>query len=407
MKKIARKPRLFDAGGDLSKDWYVVYWYVSPYTAKRERFRVLKGLSKIYKAKFDRMSAQDIEQERQRRYEVGAKLVEEVEKMLREGFNPYRNTPYIYDDEIKPLKRAPGAKTIEYHLREVEAHLTNGRRENTVKNYRIYLNNFIKWLTVSKMDQLPISALEHGHAERFLSGIIVAGGKSNKWRNEHLAYLHRCFKQLMRLYPKLMLINPFELSEKVKHVRKKAPLYRPELRKRINKLLPKHDAQLWLFVQFIYYTGLRPGIELRSLQINMIHLNEGVLILPADLAKDGEMRVVTLPEQLERQLRAMKLSKVPGEYFLFSTQKKPGPQKVGKNYFMKAWRQFREQYNIPEEFKIYSWKHTGATAADDAGIDRRLIKDQLGHSSLQQTEEYLDSNKVKGSGELRTKYPSL
>jgi integrase len=407
MKKIARKPKLFDAGGDLLKDWYVYFSFVNPFTGKLERHRRLNGLSKKKKEVVDKMSAEDIEQERQHRYEVSIRLIEQIETDLRNGYNPYRESPYIYSDEIKPLKRVAGAKTIEYYLREVEEHLTTGRRENTVKNYRIYLNNFLKWLTISQMDLLPISAIEHGHAERFLSSITVGGFKSNKWRNEHLSYLHRCFKQLMRLYPKLLLINPFELSEKVKHVRKKAALYRPEMRKRINKLLPKYDQQLWLFVQFIYYTGLRPGIELRSLQVNMIHLNESILVLPAHLAKDGELRVVTIPEQLELQLRAMKLDKVPGEYYLFSNAKKPGPEIAGKNYFMKAWRKFRETYNIPDDFKIYSWKHTGATAADDAGIDRRRIKDHLGHSTLQQTEDYLDSNKVKGSEEIRVKYPTL
>jgi integrase len=117
--------------------------------------------------------------------------------------------------------------------------------------------------------------------------------------------------------------------------------------------------------------------------------------------------VVTIPQQLEEQLRAMNLDKVPGEYFLFSIAKKPGPEKAGKNYFMKGWRKFREAHNIHDDFKIYSWKHTGATAADDAGIDRRYIQGHLGHNTLQQTEEYLDSNKVKGSEEIRSKYPTL
>jgi integrase len=407
MKKIATKPKLFDAGGDLLKDWYVYYSFVNSFTGKLERHRRLKGLSKKKKEVVDLMSEQDIEQERQRRYEVSIRLIEKIEKDLLNGYNPNKTSGDIYTDEIKPLKRVAGSKTIEYYLREVEQHLTTGRRENTVKNYRIYLNNFLKWLRINQMHLLPISAIEHGHAERFLSLITVGGLKSNKWRNEHLFYMNRCFKQLMRLYPNLLLINPFGLSEKVKHVRKKAALYRPDMRQRIKDLLPKYDQQLWLFVQFIYYTGLRPGIELRSLQVNMIHLNESILILPAHLAKDGELRVVTIPQQLEEQLRAMNLDKVPGEYFLFSTAKKPGPEIAGKNYFMKGWRKFREAHNIPDDFKIYSWKHTGATAADDAGIDRRYIQGHLGHNTLQQTEEYLDSNKVKGSEEIRSKYPTL
>lgn len=406
-QRIARKPRLFDAGGDLSKDWYIAYSFRHPYTHKFVRVREMKGLSKISQAKLSAMSEDDKEAERRRRYEIAPKLIEEIVKMIREGYNPFKNKPYIYTDEIVPLKRKSGEKTIEDYLREAEELCTHGRRPGTVKNYRNYLNNFITWLTISEMHLLPLSALEYGHAERFLASLVLQTGNSNKWRNEHLSYLRRCFKHLLRMYPKQIQSNPFEIATKIKHVRKKAPIYRTEMRQLVATKLPEFDPQLWLFVQFVFYTGLRPGIELRNLQLNMIHLGDGVIVLPAMLAKDGETRHVTIPEQLELQLRAMKLQQYPDDYYLFSIDRKPGPAPTGKNYFWKSWRVFREKFNIPEDYKLYAWKHTGATAADESGIDRRLIKDQLGHSSLQQTEEYLDSNKSKGSDTLRRKFPSI
>ena len=40
-------------------------------------------------------------------------------------------------------------------------------------------------------------------------------------------------------------------------------------------------------------------------------------------------------------------------------------------------------------FNLYSWKHTGAAAAFDAGMSMMELRDRCRHASVQQTEEYL------------------
>lgn len=44
----------------------------------------------------------------------------------------------------------------------------------------------------------------------------------------------------------------------------------------------------------------------------------------------------------------------------------------------------------PKRFVWHDWRHTGATKADELGHSRNLIQEALGHSSPQQTDDYLN-----------------
>lgn len=404
---VARLPRLYDADGDLSRDWQVQYYYRDPQTGKFKRFRIMNGLSKIRPELLRVMTEKQKKDLRDERYAVAAKIIAEMKGKLKRGFNPFKEHDMVFLEDVESGKQRRSAKSIESYLQEAAHIRMSGRAAGSVKNYRRFLENFINYLKAKKLDQLPITALDHRHAERFLTDIISGQGNSNKWRNEHLSYLRMCWNELMRLYPNRITTNPFALSQKVKHTRRKSPVYQTELREKIKRLLPDYDPQLWLFIQFVYYTGLRPGVELRAVQLKMLDITQGTLHIPAEKTKDKSDRMITLPKQLLDQLRKMKLGRMSGEWYLFTNDCKPGPKIMHESFHTRQWRAFKLKHNIPAEFKIYSFKHTGATAADKSGIDRREIQQQLGHNSLQQTEEYLEEWENKISEDIRNNFPTF
>lgn len=406
MKAVARLPRLYDAGGDLSRDWQVQYYYRDPNTGKFKRFRMLNGLSKIKPDVLSKLSAKQQDELRAERYATAKRMMQEMTRKLKSGFNPFKEHTLIFEEDINAGKVKRSAKTVESYLLEAAAIRMNGRSKGTLKNYNKFLNNFVEYLKLKKLNAVPITAIDHGHAERFLASIVNSGA-SNKWRNEHLSFLRSCWNELMRLYPNRVTSNPFALSEKIKHTRKKSPVYQQEMRELIRKQMPAFDPQLWLFIQFIYYTGLRPGLELRALQLRMFDFQMGTLHLPAEVTKDRTDRVVTLPRQLLDQLKRMKLDKLPKDYYLFTAYNAPGERPMSPAVYNRRWAAFKKKFKIPAAYKIYAFKHTGATAADRSGIDRREIKEQLGHSSLQQTEEYLEAWETKVSESIRDKFPTF
>ncbi len=406
-KEIALLPRLYDAGGDLSKDWQVEYYYAHPVTGKLTRFRIMTGLSKVRPDLLSIFSEAQKANMQQARYERASKLIKEWSKKLHAGYDPFKEQRAIYIGDLPQSRRRANQKCIADYLAEALKLKNHGRAEGTQKNNRIFTTNFIRWLEANHLESHPIGAITYAHAEHFLSTIITAQQLSNKWRNEHLSFLRAAFKEIGRMYPTKLPVNPFLMCSKMKHTRKKASIYKQNMRDRVRKYLPGYDAQLWLFVQFVYYTGLRPGKELRLLKLKMIDLANGTFRIPAENAKDRTDRTVTLPMQLLKLLKAMKLKKYPEDYYLFTALRKPGPVPIGKAYYMKKWSAFRKRYNIPDDFKVYSFKHTGATEADRAGIDRREIKEQLGHSSLQQTEEYLQDWDNRVSESIQNRFPDF
>lgn len=71
------------------------------------------------------------------------------------------------------------------------------------------------------------------------------------------------------------------------------------------------------------------------------------------------------------------------------------------------FNRFREQLNMPDTYKFYSWKHTGNSLAVDSQISMYALRDQNGHTSVQTTEGYLKNKIGAVSQEIRTKFPNL
>ena len=87
------------------------------------------------------------------------------------------------------------------------------------------------------------------------------------------------------------------------------------------------------------------------------------------------------------------LHKYNRDYYVFGKGYKPGPECLGKNNLKNRFNSFREMLNMPSEYKLYSWKHTGNSLALDNNISMYALRDQNGHSSVQVTEIYT-KNKV-------------
>lgn len=79
---------------------------------------------------------------------------------------------------------------------------------------------------------------------------------------------------------------------------------------------------------------------------------------------------------------------------------------MGKNSMRKRFVSIREELNMPEEYKLYSWKHSGnlrAELMDIPMIDRTY---QNGHKSIKTTEVYT-RNKIGRAGNAFKKFESI
>lgn len=81
--------------------------------------------------------------------------------------------------------------------------------------------------------------------------------------------------------------------------------------------------------------------------------------------------------------------------------------KEGKNTMRLRFNKIRKRLNLPESYMLYSFKHTGNSAAVDAGISAYERMMQNGHTSIRTTEIYTKNKIGFQSEDIRQNFPKL
>lgn len=85
----------------------------------------------------------------------------------------------------------------------------------------------------------------------------------------------------------------------------------------------------------------------------------------------------------------------------------PGKMHIGKNTMRLRFNKIRKRLNLPESYMLYSFKHTGNSAAVDAGISAYERMMQNGHTSIRTTEIYTKNKIGFQSEDIRQNFPKL
>ena len=148
------------------------------------------------------------------------------------------------------------------------------------------------------------------------------------------------------------------------------------------------DMQMFLAYIIETMTLCRPGSELRLFRIHDIDFDNKTLYLNEPNAKTRG-RVIVLPDALVEIIQSFKLHKYPHDYFIFSRDGRPGPVPVGVNYFNRKFVEARKALNLPDTYKFYSGKHTGAGRLLEDGATLVELMNHMGHKRLSSTEAYV------------------
>lgn len=399
--KIAILPKLYDANGNIKKRWFIYFSYRNPKDNKMKRFKVYDGFATLYTKK--------------ERYAHAEKLIKEYTDRLNSGWDPYNEdlNGAIYEDNLKYAavvrgfkSTRTGNKTFNYYsnlfLPEVE-----GMADKTYRNYISKFRTFDKWLENNNYGGNDISTITPEIMHEFFLHLInnekLARITIMKYRHMLERLFNWCVKQ------KHLKISPMQDLPDTTRENDQAP--RPIHENDINLLVQKikeTDKQLWLTVQLEYYCFLRPGLEIRLARISWFDLSRGIINIPKQLVKTRQDKVVIIPKQFREHLKnEWKLHLLPKDYYLIGQNGIPGPKPVGNNNLRNRFNVIRDSLNLPREYKLYSWKHTGNARAADAGIPAYHRQKQNGHSSMRSLEAYLKNKIGFQSEELVNKFPSL
>jgi len=171
----------------------------------------------------------------------------------------------------------------------------------------------------------------------------------------------------------------------------------------LNKTVEDHP-ELFLCINFLYYTFIRPG-ELRQMLVSDIYFEERKILVRGEISKNKKSEFVLIPDCFMPMVAKL-IHKRPGDYII-EHPRKPG-EMVPVNFFGNEHRKILLSLGFDTtRFVLYSWKHTGAVSVAKTQVRMKSLQSQLRHHSLDQVDQYLRQMGVIDANDLKVKFPAI
>lgn len=378
----------YDAGGDLTKEWFVSYHYLipehlqKPNGKKYERFKVFNTINSIHTKK-ERLSQLKI-------------VKKAITELLEAGYNPYEK--FKYSDQYSNEKYNI-LKCIDDYLDFVKSTL----KKNTFEPYFDRLNNFKLYLSDKGIDHKRIDQISKDNIFDFVNTFKAARNWSNKTYNHYL--------QAINTFLQFYLDNKDGyLNENVCIKIKRLPVQKkgnsPFNNTQFTKVLEymrENSPYLYQFSRFIYYSCMRPDAELRLLKVGDIDLHRRLIQVPAENSKRNKTQYIPIDDEFLNILLEMNLDRYNRYDYLFTKEEVPGPIPVYESYFRKKFVPIKKLLGINNGETLYSFKHTRCIHLVEDGEKLHNIIKITRHKTLAELMDYLKDMGVILGDEVRLK----
>lgn len=347
--------KLYTADNRLDRDWYVIYYL----DGKRKR-------------KSGRINRHDTYHGRRKAARL---LIDELAEQYTED-----QLTKLADVQYKRRK----VKDRIYQYIADHQHLW---RESTYQSYKNKADIFFTWLGNDPITKKNINAF-------FL----------NLQKQRHTTTYNTYVTAIKYLFKGIGKEKIVAHINRVKTTKTPARYYQKHQVARLKRHIEPRDPELWLHIKFIYYCGLRPK-EARHVRAGDIILEENKILVKNIWAKNGKTRYAKIPDVFVEDLDFI-IDMYPDEY-IFPNRKdrtKPIGRNTLTNRHKKMLRELRFDTN---EYKMYSWRHTGAIRAIKAGITPKELQIHFDHHSLDQTNQYLRQMGFNDLENLQANFPGI
>lgn len=369
-----RPPRLIDHGGNMAKPWYIIFY----------AFDI--GINKLVRKRLGKNELNSINNLTERR-ETARSLMADLNQQLALG-------GYLETEPERPVISA-----FDFHGYKLINAILYVERYKKEKAMRVATNHFRYLRTTLERfmdaEQIPRSFLLRQVTKNFVvrfSHYMTNAGLAAKTHNHLIAVFHNSIDVLRRLDPTLFRDgNPTVGIDRHRVVSKKHAAYNTEQLEKLRALIEPADAQLLLFIRFLYYTLARPK-ELRFLKVGHIQMSEKRILMLGENAKTSREDFVGINANFAAIIRTSGILDYPPDYFVFTHLQTPGTEATGINYFAKRFRVFLNRSQLKKvnhKFTLYSFKHTGAVQLFLGTKDPEMVRKQCRHTNLSQTITYL------------------
>lgn len=360
--------------------FYVEYRAYNPASDKLERYRIYKGFRKC-------QSSDDVEK-------LAEKIISTYANKLRSGWRPWDGSVYLYRDELEyhQISALRGSdRKDSSHLRKYLSEFLEIKKLGVAKkSFQSYLSKtrlFCNWLEENDHGHKLIGEITNDIVVDFFRYLISERELDKRTVAKYKQNLHSMFS----FFKQKKLIDELPLEHLPRAVRKVDEAARPLSdihMKKYMSYIADHDPQLFLASLFQLLLLVRPNRELRLMRIQDIDLVKGIAYVRDETAKT-KARVVTVPQALMEITHKYQLFRYPGHYYIFGRGGKPGPDPVGVNYFNRKFCEAKKELGLPDVYKFYSFKHTGAGKLMESGASLAELMSHLGHTRFESTIHYV------------------
>lgn len=378
MKKVDCKlPYLVKTKGAV---YFVEYRAFNPATNKLERFRYYKGFKQLKTEAAIKQHAD--------------KIIQYLRDKLLSGWRPWDEMIYTYSDEIEygNIIQMYGKSKIDSnhlrkHLSDFLIYKKNDISKKTFQSYQSKTRLFCLWLEKNGYKDKLISEINNTIIIEFFDYLIDERNLDKRTVAKYKQNLGSMFAY----FRKKKLITEIPLEDIPKSVKKIDNAARPIADHHMKILLnyfSQNNPQLLLASMFQLLTLARPNSELRLIKIQDIDLERNIAYIKDENAKTIG-RVIIMPIALVEYTKQWNLHLYPPDYFVFGNGGKPGPTPVGVNYFNRHFSLIKKELSLPDTYKFYSFKHTGAGKLMESGATLAELMSHLGHKKFESTISYV------------------
>lgn len=267
-------------------------------------------------------------------------------------------------------------------------------RPKTVSAYTTILKKWVEYLKKVKLEKadevIVISFLMHMKENGASKSTIF------KYRNS----LYTLYQYAITY--KLAKENPVSKETKAKKEARSLHFFTD---KQIEQFRASNiDRQLWLGMRFLFYCFIRPG-EQRNMRIEWINFENRFVDIPGQWSKNGKSQKVVIPDRFFNEIKY--LQQYPNSFYVLSKSGNPGTEQITTQWLNLTHKKLLDELKIRGRYAFYSWKHTGAVKAVQAGINIKDLQLQLRHHSLDMVNEYLKNLGVMDSKDLKGRFPDI
>lgn len=350
--------------------WYIIFYQVNPATGERERFRETYELNRI-RSITERKKKADL-------------IVSQINSKLPLGY-PFEEAYAAAPRQVLILDALEIARIIK----------NNTDRQRTIDMVESMCRIFATFITKKKWVDMPVSEFGHRHALAFLDYALFERKVGARTHNNYIERMRAMFTELVdREY---ISDNPFSGLKKKRESGKQRRAFDEYERDIVADYITRHDTWLMLGVLLQYHCFIRP-IEQRRLRFYMISLKEGIIRMPADITKNKENAIVTIPDAIIPALAEYNFNQYDQRWLVFGANSQPHPDKcAGHNTYNLRHKKILDALkkkglltNI-DGLSYYSWKDTGALELFKRKVDTLEIMQQLRHKDLTTTQLYCQS----------------